>query len=138
MRRITAAIAAARTAIPATTASTRRRGQQQRERMGELLRELARPAAAAAAHELVAAVADEPPVGLALGEAVDVGVQVAQEQVGLLRGVDGERLDRAHVRTPAGRSLGARRGARRRSFHSSGTISGSSGQRQRGRPLRRR
>ena len=56
--------------------------QQERQRMGELLDELARPAAPTQPHELVAAVDDEPPLDLPARKALRVRAQVTLAKLG--------------------------------------------------------
>ena len=63
--------------------------------MGELLRELPRPAPAAAALELVRPVGDEPPRGLAARQALGARAEVAKEQLERLARL-GPRIGRGH------------------------------------------
>ena len=58
-----------------------REPEQKRQRMGELLRQLPRPADAAATNELVAAVGDEAALGLAAREPIGPRSQLAQQEL---------------------------------------------------------
>jgi hypothetical protein len=68
----------------------RKRGgapEQEGQRVGHLPGKLAWPASLLAPFELVGAVAQQAPVGLALGEAATRGAEIAQEEVDALLGV---------------------------------------------------
>ena len=77
-----------------------RQPEQKRERVHELLDELLRPASFGSAFKHIRAVRDEPARGLAARKPPGAGSEVAEENLGELRGVDGrarrsvERVDR--------------------------------------------
>ncbi len=76
-------------------------GQQQRERVGELACELARPAPRAPTDELVAPVLEETAFGLALREPLGAAVEIPQQHFPRLaridRGRDGLRGNGGHA-----------------------------------------